>query len=136
MEIENNILGISKVMFSNNKNWKYVTDVQKEQFFFIFNRYFSRKYPELAQLLNQKDINKSQGLDLWASFVKDKPYPQWFWPKVKKSPKSEDNQPYLFDIMKTHNLKECELDFLIKNYPEEIDEEIKYLKQIKNGNNR
>ena len=38
--IENNILALSNAMF-RNKTWGDVKDEQKEQFFFIFNRYFS-----------------------------------------------------------------------------------------------
>ena len=38
--------------------WQFVTDEQKELYFFIFNRYFSKKFPEKSQLLNDKSINK------------------------------------------------------------------------------
>lgn len=136
MKIENNILEISKAMFTNKNNWTYVTDEQKEQFFFIFNRYFSRKYTDLSQLLNDKLINKSVGMDLWANFMKDKPYPQWFWVKTKKNTKVIGDDGLLEELKSINNLNDQEFDFLIKNYPNEINEEINYLKQLKNGNAR
>jgi len=135
MKIENNILEISKVMFTNKENWKYVTDEQKESFFFIFNRFFSKKYPNLSQLLNDKEIDKTIGMDLWFYFMSNKSYPQWFWSKSKKSSTSDNEQEKIFDELKMiHNLKDQELKFIQDNYPDEIKEELNYLK--KNGNNR
>jgi hypothetical protein len=133
MKVESNILELSKAMFNNKTNWQFVTDEQKEAFFFIFNRYFSKRYPEFAQLLNDKTINKSVGLDLWAYFMLDKPYPQWFWDKdkQKKSTKSnsidEEFRQYL-------NLKQEEIDLLKTHHPETYEEEINYFK-LENGNN-
>ena len=135
MKIENNILEISKVMFTNRNNWEHITDEQKESFFFIFNRYFSRRNPELSQLINDKSIDKTIGMDLWFYFMVNKPYPQWFWSKSKKSSTSDNEQEKMFDELKMiHNLKDQELKFIQDNYPDEIKEELNYLK--KNGNNR
>jgi len=137
MKIENNILEISKVMFTNRNNWKHVTDEQKETFFFIFNRYFSKKYANLSQLLNDKEIDKTIGMDLWFYYMANKPYPQWFWSKTKKSLTSDNEQEKMFDELKmTHNLKDQELKFIQDNYPDEIKEELNYLKSKKNGNTR
>lgn len=135
MKIENNILDISKTLFTNKENWKFVTDEQKQQFFFIFNRYFSRKYCELSQLLNDKSIDKSVGMDLWFHFMKDKPYPQWFWVKTKKTLSDEDDK--LFEELRNNNqLTKQEFEFIIRNYPDEVQDEINYLKLQKNGNTR
>jgi hypothetical protein len=134
MKIESNILEISKTMFTNKEHWKFVTDEQKEQFFFIFNRYFSKRYPELGQLLNDKQIDKSIGMDLWFDFMKDKPYPQWFWSKSKKATQSDGDQSLIEELRKSNNLTNQEMDFILLNYSDEVKEEINYLKQIKNGN--
>ena len=136
MTIESNVLEISKAMFKDKDNWKYVTDEQKEKFFFIFNQYFSKRYLELSQLLNDKEINKSVGMDLWAKFMLDKPYPQWFWSKPNKTLKESTESSFYEEIKRIHQLKEDEFNFLLKYHSEEIQEEINYLKLQKNGNTR
>jgi hypothetical protein len=136
MKIENNILEISKTMFTNKHNWEFVTDEQKEQFFFIFNRYFSRRHLEFSQLINDKNINKSVAMDLWFHYMKDQPYPQWFWPKTKKTTKSNEEENFSEEIRKVNNLTEEEFKFIMYNFPDEVNEEINYLKLQKNGSKR
>ena len=74
-------------------------------------------------------------MDLWAYFMIDKPYPQWFWPKSKKTTKSDKETSYE-EILETYGLKEQELKFIMDNYPDELNDEINYLKLQKNGNTR
>jgi hypothetical protein len=129
MIIENNLLAVSKVMFQNRENWKHVTDTQKETFFFIFNRYFSKKYPEMASFLNDKNINKAEGLDLWYHYMKNKPYPKWFWGKVeKKKDDSEFSEKDIEKLLFRFDIKKSELDLLIKYNISEVKEELKYIK--------
>ena len=128
--IENNILAISNVMFRNKEDWSKVSDDQKDQFFFIFNRYFSKKYPIESQLLNSKSIDKTIGMDLWFHFMKSKPYPKWFWSKsTEKSEKEEFNEKELLMLRQYLDIKSEELDFLIKHHKDEIIEELEYLKK-------
>jgi hypothetical protein len=134
MIIENNILEISKALFKDKDKWKYVTDEQKEQFFFIFNRFFSKKHPQMSQLLNDKSINKIVGLDLWFNYFLDKPYPQWFWSKSPKS-NSEGEVEEIYKLKQIFDLKDSEFDFLIKNFSDEIQEELDYIKKQNDGNN-
>ncbi len=122
-------------MFTNKKDWCWVTNEQKEQFFFIFNRYFSRKYPNLSQLVNHKLIDKSVGMDLWFEFMKNKPYPQWFWSKTKKTSKQNKDENLYEELRQSLNITETEFDFLSEYYPQELEEEINYIKQ-KNGSTR
>jgi hypothetical protein len=134
MKIENNILEVSKVMFSNKMNWKFLTDEQKEQFFFIINRYSSKRYPHLSQLLNDKSINKSIGMDLWFEFFKAKPYPQWFWSKSTKTDKLESNQKFDQELKKVFGLKDQEFDFIKNNFQEEYLQELENIKLQNDGN--
>ena len=128
--IENNILSISNVMFRNKEDWSKVSDDQKDQFFFIFNRYFSKKYPIESQLLNSKSIDKTIGMDLWFHFMKSKPYPKWFWSKsTEKSEKEEFSEKELLMLRQYLDIKSEELDFLIKHHKDEIIEELEYLKK-------
>jgi len=129
MIIDNNILAISKCMFQNRKDWIYVTDEQKETFFFIFNRYFSKKYPQMSQLLNDKDMDKSVGMDLWFHFMEGKPYPNWFWSKNQKSKDESiftDNEIDL--LLSKFDLKFEELNLLTTYHLDEVKEELKYIK--------
>ena len=129
--IENNILAISNVMFRNKEDWSKVSDDQKDQFFFIFNRYFSKKYPIESQLLNSKSIDKTIGMDLWFHFMKSKPYPKWFWSKPKEEKSKSDISVQEIKRLLIHlQIKSEELDFLIKHHKDEIIEELEYLKKI------
>lgn len=128
--IEDNILSISKAMFQSKNNWKFVTDEMKEKYFFIFNRYLSKRYPKEAQLLNNKLINKSIGLDLWYSFMLDKPYPKWIWSKSKKSESGNISDNDFLLLMKKLNLNKREdLEYLIDNFSNIIEEELKFYKK-------
>jgi len=130
--IDNNILAISKCMFQNRNDWIYVTEEQKKYFFFIFNRYFSKKYPDMAQLLNDKDMDKSLGMDLWFHFMENKPYPKWFWSKNEKSKEesilTEEEKDLLISKF---GFKFEELDMLITYHLDEVKEELKYIKEQK-----
>lgn len=131
MVIDNNILAISKCMFQNRKDWIHVTDEQKKQFFFIFNRYFSKKYPKESQMLNLKEMDGVVGMDIWFHFMEGKPYPNWFWSKSEKAKQdSLLNEKEINLLMSRFNLKFEELDLLILYHLDEVKEELKYLKEL------
>lgn len=116
---------VSKSMFYK-KDWDKIPDEEKESCFFIFNRYFSKKYPEMSQLLNNKTIDKVAAMDLWYHFMKNKPYPSWFWSKGDTLEKPKvSNKDYQL-LLKRLNLKEFDLNYLIDNHYDFVKEEIKY----------
>lgn len=120
---------VSKAMFYK-KDWDKIPDDEKESCFFIFNRYFSKKYPEMSQLLNNKTIDKVGAMDLWYHFMKDKPYPNWFWSKGETIEKPKvSNKDYQL-LLKRLNLKEFDLNYLIDNHYDFIKEEIKYYNSL------
>jgi hypothetical protein len=80
------LIDVFKAMMRRG-SWDKITVEEKEKNFFIFNRYFSKMYPEQAQLLNLKNIDKVVGMELWYQFMKTEPYPDWFWSKSEKSDK-------------------------------------------------
>ena len=129
--IENNLLAISNVVFKNKKDWSKVTTDQKEQFFFIFNRLFAKKYSDLSFLLNDKLVDKESSMDLWFEFVRNQPYPQWFWskPQLKKT-EDEISEKDCELLMKHLDIKFDELYFLIKHHNKELIEELNYLKKL------
>jgi hypothetical protein len=115
---------VFNAMFKNRVNWKKITDEDKEKFFFIFNRYFSKKYPDKAQLLNLKTIDKTSAFDLWYYFMLDKPYPNWFWSKSSKIEKNKISDKYYKILLKKLNIKNIDLDYLIEHHFDFIKSEL------------
>ncbi len=123
------LIDIANAMFRNKKDWINISIEDKEKYFFIFNRYFSKKYPTKSQLLNNKNIDKSSSLDLWYYFMLDKPYPNWFWSKSGKSNKSSlDKKDFELLMIKLQLNKEEDLIYLLDKYPNFIEEELKFYK--------
>ncbi len=124
------IIDVANALFTNKNKWSQITDEDKEKFFFVFNRYFSKKYPEKAQLLNLKNIDKVSAFDLWYNFMLDKPYPKWFWSKSEKSEKSEISEKDYKLLLNGLKIKDIDLDYLIENHIDFIKEELKYYKDL------
>jgi len=108
-----------------------ISNIDKERFFFIINRYLSKDFPDQAQLLNDKRMDKSICLDLWFHFLKGKPYPKSFW---SKSPKSDEKsiltnkQKEL--LMIELDIREDDLNLLAQFYPKLVKEELKYFTEL------
>ncbi len=125
---------VANAMFKYRRKWVSITVEDKEKFFFIFNRFLSKIYPEKAQLLNLKNINKAAAFDTWFYFMKDEPYPDCFWSKSEKSEKSDIKEADYESLLKHLSIKDVDLDYLIENCAEFIKEELNYLKKIEKGN--
>ena len=129
-----NLLEVTNIMFKDRKDWNKVTDDEKSAYFFIINRYFSKKYPYLAQTLNLKETDKSIGLDLIFNFMMNQPYPKWLWSKSeKKVEKGSISEKDELKLLERWNIKKEELELLIRYYPEEIKEELDYINQSEKG---
>jgi hypothetical protein len=132
------IIDVANAMFKFKNDWIYnskkekVTDDEKIKYFFVFNRYFSKKYPEKAQLLNLKSIDKATAMDLWFHFMKTQPYPDWFWSKSPKQEKEMPEKEYK-QLLRHLSIKESDLDYLIDRFPEFIKDEQAYLKKLEKG---
>jgi hypothetical protein len=125
---------VGNAMFYKKREWVNVPDEEKEYCFFIFNRYFAKKYPEMAQLLNLKTINKVTAMNLWYEFMLDKPYPNWFWSKSDKTEKSVIGDKDYKLLLQKLKIKDLDLDYLIMNHFDFIKEELKYYKSIEKEN--
>lgn len=134
MIIDSNPLAIFKAMRDKDKNgnelWQYVTDKQKQDHFFLFNRYFSKMFPERSQLLNDKMTDKITGMELIRHTLKDITYPKWFWSKSDKKEKSEDITDKEVDLLLSKfEIKFEDIQILLKFYPDIVKEELKYIKE-------
>lgn len=125
---------VGNAMFYKKRDWVNVPDEEKESCFFIFNRYFAKKYPEMSQLLNLKNINKVTAMNLWYEFMLDKPYPNWFWSKSDKTEKSVIGDKDYKLLLQKLKIKDLDLDYLIMNHFDFIKEELKYYKSIEKEN--
>ena len=130
------IIDVANALFTNKEKWKDITSEDKEKFFFIFNRYFAKKYPDKAQLLNLKTIDKVSSFDLWYNFMLDKPYPKWFWSKSEKQEKSQFSEADYKLLINRLKLKESDIDYLIENHLDLIKEELKYYKELEKNNKK
>ncbi len=126
----NNIIGVFDAMIKNKSNWKYVTDKQKEEFSFIFNRYFSKKYIEQAALMNLKGIDKVLVMDLWYNFMLTQPFPRWFWSKSDKVDKPKITEKEFKMLVIKLKVKPDDINYLIDKHPEFIKDELDYYKKL------
>jgi hypothetical protein len=132
MKIENNLLAIFNAMVKNKKEWEYVTDEQKIEFFFIINRLFSKKFPDKSKLLNDRLIDKVSALDTWYLFMLDKPYPKWFWSKSEIKKEKEDiSEDEILFLISEFGIKEDDINLINRFYPEVVQEEVQYYRDIK-----
>ena len=125
---------VGNAMFYKKSDWVNVPDEEKESCFFIFNRYFAKKFPEKSQLLNLKSIDKITAMNLWYQFMLKQPYPNWFWSKSDKVDKSEISDKDYKIILQRLKIKDIDLDYLIKNHINFIKEELIYIKKQINQN--
>ena len=122
---------VANAMFYKKSEWINIPNSEKESCFFIFNRYFSKVYPEKSQLFNNKEIDKVSAMNLWYHFMLDKPYPKWFWSKSddeKEKPKIVEKDFKL--LLEKLKIKDLDLNYLIENHYDFIKDELKYYKSI------
>lgn len=111
-------------------NWSAITEEDKNKNFFIFNRYFSKRYPEQAQLLNLKNIDKVVGMELWHQFMKNEPYPKFFFSKSDTKDKYVLTKKEYKMLLVSLKVKPDDLDYLIEKHFDFVKEELSYLKKV------
>jgi hypothetical protein len=128
------ILQVANAIFKNPNDWKQIEDSDKKTYFFIFNRYMSKKYPEEAQFLNDKLQDEIAGMNLIHAFLSRKPYPRWFWSKSeKKAEKKSYSVKEISELKNRFDLIDAELEILTMYHQAEVKEELKYISDLKNN---
>lgn len=127
------ITDVANAMF-RSRDRNLISSEDKEKFFFIFNRYFSKIYPEKAQMLNLKGMDKAAAMDIWFAFMKTQPYPDRFWSKSPKMEKDLPEKDYKA-LLRHLEVKEQDLDYILDRFPDFAKEELAYLKKLDKGNN-
>lgn len=131
-----NLKQIAEIMFSKRNLWySTLSDDDKRDVFFIFNRYFSKKYPIYSEMLNNHNIDKASAMDMWFEFMKthEKNYPTWLWRKI------ENNNKKNVDIIKddvrirlknVYDINDLDIDYLIENDINFLKKKIKMISDI------
>ena len=120
------LIDVVKAITNKRHQWIDISESDKEKFFFIINRMLSRLYPEMAQNLNNKNIEKSIQLDIWFKFLEGKPYFN-MWPKKLKQ--GELSTPDRNIIKKNLDINDDDVDYLNRFYKKELLQEVKNLKK-------
>jgi hypothetical protein len=118
-------------IFREKDKYLGLSDIDKENTFFIINRKFAAKFPTEANFFNTKLGNRASALDIWFKiFKKTFDTPWWYWTKVekkesKKFPKGD------IDLFIKYNpaINPRYLEFIMEFYEEDMKEEIKKLKK-------
>jgi hypothetical protein len=122
------LIDVFNSIVRNRDKWVSITDEEKSKNFFIINRHFCKIYPDKAQLLNSKNIDKVMAMDTWFYFMFNKPYPKDFWSKSEKV-NSELSDKEFKMLLKHLQIKKEDIEYLIKRYPDFLKEELDYLKK-------
>lgn len=126
---------IVNILFYNKKDWHIVSDIDKENLYFIINRYLAKKYPKKAQFFNKKNIDKATAMDIWFFQLKNEnKVPYWFWsgPTKRKEPNIKDWKVIqeFWDISLENIYALCDM------FPDEVKAEIKRINLINEEINR
>jgi hypothetical protein len=126
-------INVVDTIFKNRQNYKEITDKDKETFFFIINRKFGVEKIKQSQFFNNKFIDKASAMDIWhLSFGGFRSAPGWYW-KKSKNVKEKSNKitgPDRKLMMENTKLTEADIDFMIENYLDDLQYEIKKLKRF------
>lgn len=115
-------------IFINRQNYDEITDEDKINSFFKINQKFALKYPKVAQLFNNKFVDKASAIDRWyLAFEKSTMIPDWYWKTKKQETKKAGNltKKQINFLIQEFELKESDINFLHKFYKSDLDEILK-----------
>ena len=126
-------------IFKNKKLYKEMSDIDKDNNFFIINRKFGTKFIKHAQFFNSRYMDKATALDMWNLFFrKQEGIPSWYWGSSSKKKEKEEKEKNKKlpakdrELLLRFNseLKDSDIDFLLKYYQEDVFEEVKKLRKF------
>ena len=133
--INDTLLDAFRVLTKDRSQFCELTDDFKDKYFFIINRYLSKKYFKFAQELNNKKIDKPTGFDMWFYFLEKQPYPKWFWSKSAKKDKIGDiKEKDKISLMKLYNIEMRDIEYIMKWFPKEVKQDLKWITDIEKQN--
>jgi len=127
---------LANIIFKDKNKYKFISDEDKENNFFMLNRKFAIKYPKQAQFFNNKNINKASAIDVWYQvfYKTTNGTPQWWWKtkQQKTKIKSKFNNNDIKMIKGYHSLSNNDISFLTIYYEDKLKAEIKRIKKFNN----
>lgn len=119
-------------IFIDKKNYNEISDEDKINSFFIINRKFGKKYPNISSKFNHKNIDKASAMDLWFDFFKNvNKIPSWYWdPKDRNKNNKISKKDNYNDIKEKEELSDLEIKYLEKYYKDYLKNEIKKLNKF------
>ena len=137
------LFDVVKSIFSK-KDWKKVSRIDKDKYFFMINRFISIGHPKQAYIFNLRMISKEHVLDYWNRQL-SKLYstiPSWIYTKGVNSSKSEIKIKYDDDLVKIfceyNKCSKAEYELILSIHPKEVEKEMDMyclmLKAKKNNN--
>ena len=128
---------ISNIIFSNKRKYSEIADKDKETSFYIINKKLSLgsiKLLNIANFFNNKFLSKILALDMWFLYFRNtKLLPGTFYqPLNKKKVKSLITPKDKELLLQYNELDKKSLDFLLENYLDDVNYEIKKLKRFSN----
>ena len=125
---------LANIIFKDKDKYKFISDEEKENCFFVLNRKFAYKYLKQSQFFNSKNIDKPGALDIWYQlfYKTTKGVPQWWW-KTKQETKIKPkfNNADLKMIRDYYDITNKDVDFLVNFFDEKLKDDIKRLKKFK-----
>lgn len=121
-------------LLKDRHKYKTIPVKDKENSFFIINRFLSKKFPEQAQKFNKKNIDKSLALDLWFLFLRHEKRNEifkWFWSKVPNKPNKKLSEADSKLLLSKFEIRKEDIDMLVMYHMDFIEEELKYFKELK-----
>jgi hypothetical protein len=121
--------------FTNDSEWKKVTETEKSRNFFMINRIMSINFPLQGNAFNHTKIEPAKVVDWWRAFIKSKykTPPPFIWTstiKKKKEIKKEAPEEVLRFICEKHEISMREIKDLQKFFPKEFMEYCENVKEI------
>lgn len=129
------VITLRNIIFKDKEKYKYITDKDKENNFYILNKKFAYRDIKKAQFFNKKNIDKASSLDVWFNiFTNSIGIPVWYYQaKIQKTKKikSPFKKEEIDDLKIRYNLLDEDIEFLIKYYLNDMKSTIKRLKKFK-----
>lgn len=124
-----------KLMFSNPSEFSKKTNYEKSKNFFMINRTFAIKHPEIADAFNKMGIDNGSVVQCWCNLLSPiyKVQPRWIWQTMndvkKRKKKEETKKPKFSDdavsmYCKMNMMSRRDFDMMYKMFPEETNEEM------------
>ncbi len=119
---------IFDAIFVNRQNYNEIMDQDKIDNFFKINRKLSIKYPKVAQMFNNKIVDKASAVDRWyLAFENSKSIPKWYWDtkQKEKTKKTSLSKKQISFLMEEYQLTEYDINFLYKYHKADVDDVLK-----------